>query len=415
MVGPWAARFRQAYLPPESPPGTPVEGSATSVDLMRPPAQESLPPEEVGRPWQGVRPEVWLTPDTPLRSAPRGDAELVDHPDAFANVKVLESRGDWHRVTWRGVEGWVRITPSDEPPLGRAPSPVVPIAPQPPDENLLNSLRELLGAREEVRPLGPYTLYTDVRDGALLEHLERVASRLEEVYVARYGRAPLGTPRAAVVLYASSATYRRAQEQSPRLAGLASSGHATTGLAVLYAEGSRESAASTLVHELVHLINRRAIGPALPPWLDEGMAEDLSSSEIGADGRPRPGTLGGGRRVSGPWIRFEGGQATLLTLRRRLREGGLPPLQGILERDWEGFVHGAPEDVQMRYALSGFWIRYLLDAENGRRADAFRAFLNAVAAGEQPSAEMLRESLGLPWRRLDAGLRVWLEMQLGPS
>jgi hypothetical protein len=174
----------------------------------------------------------------------------------------------------------------------------------------------------------------------------------------------------------------------------------------LYDGGRRRGdVAATLVHELVHLLNRRSLGPALPPWLDEGLAVDLGLSEIDAAGGLVPGRLGGAVVEDASRIELAGAPAALHKLRGAYERGALPPLASLLELDWEGFVAG--ERIELHYAAAWFFFRYLLDPVSGLEAGT-RAFFASVAAGGPADAEVLRARLGRSWPELEAGLRAWV-------
>ncbi|NIW29369.1 MAG: hypothetical protein GWN07_19375, partial [Actinobacteria bacterium] len=83
-----------------------------------------------------------------------------------------------------------------------------------------------------------------------------------------------------------------------------------------------------------------------------------------------------------------------------------------LHLDWDDFVRSDRSGVN--YAASAFWVRFLLDGEDGRYAPTFRDYLRAVSRGEPATPEALRERLGLPWNVVDARFRLWLDFQDTP-
>ncbi|MGH2628331.1 MAG: hypothetical protein ACRDHY_16965 [Anaerolineales bacterium] len=234
-----------------------------------------------------------------------------------------------------------------------------------------------------------------------------MAAAFEDAYRGRYGLAPVGEPAETVVLFAGEAAYRAFQEREAQLAGLAASGHTVPGPVALFDGGrGRAEVAGTLVHELAHLLNRRAIGPALPSWLDEGIADDLALSRIDEAGRLAPGTLGGAVVQEGHRRELFGAPAVLHRLAAGIEEERLRPLPELLDLDWGPFVAGA--GARLHYAQASFWVRYLLDGEGGALAPAFRAFLAGVAAGGSVAPEALRSRLSRSWEELEAGFRAWL-------
>jgi hypothetical protein len=399
FIGSLATRFRDHYATP--PPQMSPQGDAEEIYTVRR-FVPVVPPLDEG--------EVWVLPGQPMRSKPSETSPTMFEFAAIANVRRLEKRGDWYRIWHRGSEGWVYLKgymENGEPPYGRDALPPGPLPPLPPDPEALQVARDLLidGGRS-VR-LGPWELLTDSDDDELIRHLAEAAEGLEDAYIRRFSREPLGTPLEVVVLYQDEAPYREVQNRSDSLLGLAATGHTSSGLSVFFVgDRSPQAVASTLVHELVHTINRRALGPALPPWLDEGLAEDLATSQFGPGG-PMAGTLGGERRSQGHRAVTSGGLASLWQLRELTRSGRLPSMREVLELDWVSFVR--PEKGSLHYGLANFWVRFLLDEDEGRYAESFRTFLDTVAAGGPVSGEALRRQLGDSWMGLDARFALWIE------
>lgn len=299
--------------------------------------------------------------------------------------------------------------PASPPPRREAePAEVLPPRPLPgraPSPELLRRATEALEAGRQI-VLGPYVTTTDVTDEALLRRLDGLAREVEGAYQRRYGLTPVGEAREAVVLYRREADYRRLANEDSRIAALASAGHTSQGLVLLFAGGRTDAeVGATLVHELVHLLNRRALGPALPPWLDEGLAEDLAMSRATAEGRLETGTLGGSAIDAGDRIDLRGGLAAALTAQRALDGGRLPRVQTLLDSHWEEFVNAGRDE---RYDAACFLVRYLLDGEGGAMREAFRGYLAGVAAGGSVESEELRRRLDRPWPLLDLGWHAWL-------
>jgi hypothetical protein len=164
--------------------------------------------------------------------------------------------------------------------------------------------------------------------------------------------------------------------------------------------------AATLVHELTHLANRRALGPALPPWLDEGLADDLATASIGAGGGLDPTALGGSVERAGSGVTYHGPRADLRRLSALAEAGDLPSLSRLTALDWEGFVLPARRDVH--YPLAGFFVRFLLAGEGGALREPFRDFLASVAAGESADGPALIRRLDRSWDSLQWSFELWL-------
>lgn len=420
-VGPYARELRRRG--PE-PFAIPPEGGEEIADEEVPePVRRRLSPNPAPRPVTGIEipidaePEgverVTVKPGIPLLAEPRPGAPRVITPSKIAVLKVLDRRPGWVQVQYGEVTGWLptRDWVGPEPPLGSDPDPVRPVTGRGPDEQRLGWARARLMPPEVVGNAGPYLIYTDLRDPARLRFFDRVAAGLEAVYRSRYGVSPVGEPAEAVVLFSRESDYRAFLRQATSVAELPASGHTGHGIVSLY-DGRRPQSevASTLVHELAHLLNRRAIGPALPSWLEEGIADDLSQSRIDRSGRLLPGTLGGVTVRVGRRIEMHGARAALQDLLDAAAAGRLRPLPRLLALDWDEFVR---QNGELSYAQSSFFVRYLLQGEQGALAPGFRAFLQEVSNGKPPEPELLRERLGRSWPMLEAGFRLWVLAQRG--
>lgn len=421
VVGPLVAKVRDLYLPPRQPSDAAEVGAPREVWIPLVPRPE--PPEPVVV--DTGSPRTWVPPGTVLYTEPRLDAPVVATVPTYAEVGVLEQRpadalareerpAHWYRVIYGRQRGWVRLVEpaAGEPPLGRAPEPVVPLPGQPPDSRRLELALDLLGPQRRSLPIGSYLLYTDVDDALLLQRLEAVAEGLEPAYRRRFGVGLVGDSAEAVVLFETRDDYRAYQRAWTRLGGLRVAGHAGHGLVAFYRQNRLpRELLSTLVHELTHLLNRRALGPALPPWLDEGMAEDLTWAEIDVAGRIQPGTWGGDRLVEEEGrSRSEAVTGGLAVYRRlpllaeTLDRGRGVPVRQLVTRDWETFMR---RNRPLHYQLSGLLVRFLV--EDPELAPRFRRFLTDTAAGEPLTPERLRTTLGLSWEELDRRLAAWVE------
>ena len=411
-IGPLAQAFRQRYAPAgsgASEPGEdagPARNDATD-DLRRlPPSAWIDPPMPVGE-------TMWLLAGAVLRHQPSHDAPLIETLDGITNVIQLEQRDDWYRVFRHGYEGWVYVEDyaTTGPPYGETPDAPGPLLGRPPDEHELAAALELLGSDARSLTLGPYSASTDCQDATLLRRLDLVAKGLESAYVTRYDRQPVGSPMAAVVLFARRQDYQRLRDARRELAGLPASGHHSQGLIAFYVgRRSASEVIATFIHEVVHTFNRRALGPALPPWLDEGLADDLAVSQVDAEGQLDPMRLAGEIQHLNGRFTMHGAFASLTDLDRARRGGRLPSLDHLMAMDWDAFVRS--EDISLHYDLSAFWLRYLLQGQGGRHSAGLRAFLDHVAEGGEVTAAALADHLqmGLPW--LEGAFHGWLDLQV---
>lgn len=425
-VGEWVVRFRARYSPAPPPPRrTGPAGTEVIVvpEWVAEPGEPMLP-----APGEASGDRIWVAAGEPLRAAPDEGAAPHGRLERYLYLPVLERRDEWARVASPQGEGWVRpfrgrgaarrgdadAAPWEgEPPLGRATVPPGPLPGRAPDPAALALAADLLGVDGPTGRLGPYTLYTDAPRGRLFA-LDRLAAGVEPAYRARYGRVPAGSAREAVVLFDREEDYRRLQAADSVLAGLPASGHTGGGLVAAYIgdQGPAEVAA-TLVHELAHLLNRRALGPSLPPWLDEGIADDLAGSEVGPAGELSPGRIGGSVIEHEARVELRGAVAALRQLDEALASGGAVPLARLTAMEWEEFVRS--DDSSLHYAQASFFVRYLLDGGDPGLAGGFRRFLDAVADGGAPSGEALRAGLGRSWGELEAGMAEWVGEQVSAS
>lgn len=236
-----------------------------------------------------------------------------------------------------------------------------------------------------------------------------MASGLEVLFAARYGLDPIGEARETILLFAEEAAYRAEQAAEDELAPLAAAtGHAGHGLVLLY-RGARsaDEVLGTLAHELSHLLARRAIGPALPPWLDEGIADDFGASRIDEAGDLVPDSWSRVVRRREREVEISGGEAGLRRLVAALGAPDPPHVEALLTRDWEEFV-AAPEG-ELAYAHATCLVRYLL--ADRELATPFRRYLAAVAGGAPATAAELERILERSGAELDRGLRSWVFRQ----
>ena len=255
-----------------------------------------------------------------------------------------------------GGEAWVDLAaPRDtSPPFGEAPLPPRPLAARPADSRRLDAAVALLESPHREQSLGGYRLLHDLDEAAwrALEPTVRVALEgIEPLYSARYGVAPIGRPEETLILFRTEGAYRKLQLELPEVGGAPTTGHAVAGLVATYA-GARDAreVGSTLAHEIGHLLTRRALGPALPPWLDEGLADDFSIEALARSSGGDP--YAGWRTVSPERIDYGGPLAGLALLLRRLGAGQLVPLEELLGIPRETFY--AEPDRERLYHQSGF-------------------------------------------------------------
>ncbi len=345
----------------------------------------------------------WFLPGQPLLEAPETGAQSIVTLSALAYLPILELDGQWAYVTYKGYTGW-----SDtewEPPFdrGKARQGILRHRAEPVRGNdpwRLKAAQDVLGQRSTEVAVGGYRLYTNVPDEDLLAFLNDAATAAERGYFARYGRLPSGDPVRSVVLFATEDGYRRfAATQNSANPGT-NIGHAGAGVLAFYAEGRRrEDLVRTLVHEITHLLNDRSLARALPPWLEEGTAEDLG--DVWFEPFPLPAVDGELSNIAS--VGVQAFERRVFFLEGPLRAKQLPHVGRLITLDYEAFHQPGVESGA--YAHSVAFVRYLLDGEDGRWTEGFREFLGKIATGTPAN---LLDLLDCDADTLDAGLRGWL-------
>lgn len=416
-VGSLASGFRSAYgsAPKRGEPVETVSRSGAAAERIE--AHGGVEGFDRAR----ARQQVWVEPGIPVQVAPDPDSEILARTEFLGNYSLTERRGEWFRIYRyfaddRVLDGWVLLEDYEEPSTERLqrPDPVLPLAAVPPDAKKLRRARSIMVNGGVEVPCGPYTLFTDVEGDPIVEVCGPLASQLEEVYRERYGLIPVSGPAEAIFLFRSQASYEAFISDDERIPA-EKGGHAAParGYLALHSEAlPREVVTSTLLHELTHLLSRRALGPALPPWLSEGLADDLAESRLAETGRLVPGELSAYSLGSDTVVHHFGGVTSAARLIEALDDTGLPELRELVQMGSQEF-HEAPMEA-LHYALSSFWVRYLLSGDPGSEPDGFRAYLEAVASGERVTPDLLIEHLAGDWAELEAEFRAWLRFQTLP-
>jgi len=348
-------------------------------------------------------------------SRPAGGTPLA-RVDSLIELPVLEVLEGWARVRFGTVTGWVPL-PTEVDRAGEE----LRLLPRAADEERLARARALLGGAAPDPATGSLPLYTDVTDPDLLALVRPLLSGLASAYEDRYGLDPSGEPVEALVLFRSDADLDRLLAAEGELRPVVDAGLTRDGIAVTSA-GDREPEvmARVLVHEAVHLLNRRVFALPPPIWLEEGMANDLAYSRFTPDGEIVLASLGGSSHTAGEQLLYnpggwlESGRRTLLSgpaASLAILEASFRPedLEALLELDDDGFFQ--PAGRQQRYDLAAFLVRYLLDGAPEERRRAFRDLVRRLAdSTELPPT--LEETLGVSVRELATDLHAWLRDRL---
>lgn len=407
VVGRLATSFRQAYLPPPPVPRETLPEAQPGVEVI------TLPPVNSSEPRY-----VWVQPGDALHTEPDVASPVVETMTSIRNLSVVLQRGDWYRV-WvprsgaRPLQAWVLLM-GYEPPspevLQQA-DPVLPLPASPPDASRIAVARQLMANGGEELECGCQPLFTDASEDDLIELCAPLTSSLEDLYQGRYGLQPVGPPAEAVLLFRRAVDYRKFRdlEKLPFDTGLAHASPARGYLAIYRGERTTGDVLATLVHESTHLLTRRSLGPALPPWLAEGMADDLAESQIDTRGVIIPDRLGGDAAHENGRIVRSGGQAAAIQLQEAIEADALPTLRELVAMEESQFYRS--DRVQLSYALSSFWVRYLASDFDPGLTRGFRQYLQDIASGVPLDTELLRIRLGRDWDDLESGFRIWVHLQ----
>ena len=405
------APSRTGPNPVNSPESLPIpegaDGLTGGFTPMRPaPSSEApapTPPPQAAEP-RAVKQWNWFLPGQPVLEKPTAGAKVLTRLKSLAYLPVFTLDGTWREAHFDGRDGWLDSTwqPSFSREDGRrgwrrerADSRWVI------NKESLRSAFEILGSDAPQKEVGDYRLYTDVDDILLLAWLEGAAEVAEQAFFARYGRVPSKAPEHAILLFARTEDYQRFTRENSRVPLSGHAGHAGAGYVALTAErhGS-EAVVQTLIHEIGHILTRRALSARLPPWLLEGLASDLGYFWTEQDlYSPRR------RRGGGSIAVFGGFQARALRLQKLMKQGELPHLVQVLRLNRESFYS---EQSSVNYGVSTFFIRYLLDGEDGALAPGFLEFLDLIAEGKPSDLAAL---VGRSGEELNDGLRRFIEAE----
>lgn len=346
----------------------------------------------------------WFLPGNTIRAEPRTEGEVQARLRSLAWLPVLDREGVWAEVVHGGERGWIDTSWQPDHPRKGARRGLLRHRTEPvrsSDWGDLVRARKILGVKRATVKVGAYDLLTDVEAPELIHFLDRAAAAAEDAYFARYGRLPSGNPGRTAVLFAKRQGYREFSGSNSLLAS--HFGQARTGILAFFAEGqSREELAGTLVHEITHLLNDRALAWNLPTWLEEGLATDLGSVWV-EDSR----IVRDLDQVRGRGLAIQSTDMRYLLLGEILDQGGLPSSATLMNLDYKSFhTDGKIED--WAYAHSFALVRYLLDGDAGRHRAAFLKFLKKIAGGWGADPRVLLEILDLDMRQLDRGLQAWL-------
>ncbi len=140
------------------------------------------------------------------------------------------------------------------------------------------------------------------------------------------------------------------------------------GLATWTGGRGRREVYEVLQHEGFHQFAYDYIGPALPVWINEGIAQYYEDAII-VGNRMQMG-LANARRID--------------LIKRTIEAGGTIPVQQLTTMDgetWAAALRGDSERASLQYAQSWSIVYFLIHADNGKYQGAFIRYLNLVSDG----------------------------------
>ena len=342
-----------------------------------------------------------------FREGPSGDAATLETTRVLRDYRVVQRQGAWAQLVLGTVDGddrlgWVDLAAErdmSDPPLGNDPVPPKPQPASPATKRQIALVMDHLEQPIDQSNAAGYTVLMGFRDLPLRAAVTTELRNLESRYRRRFRLSPIGKAVETVVIFDTEQRYRDFENTAPALAGLGSAGHSTRGLIALFrGDRSQTDVVETLRHEVVHLLNRRAIGPALPPWLEEGLADELAVLAELQEEDP----FAAHRFRLGKQTLYRGPLASLRLLLQAEASGQWVSLQRMLGMDWEQFVKGGRSSLL--YAESSFFVHWLLETDE----NAFHRYLNSISVGRPASAAELSRSFGRTVSQLDEEYRSWI-------
>jgi len=141
-----------------------------------------------------------------------------------------------------------------------------------------------------------------------------------------------------------------------------------TGLATFVEGQSGRRMLHVLQHEGFHQFAHLRIGPNLPMWANEGMAEYFGYAIL-VKGKLRTGVAP---------------EAAVQSLRAAVERDEVFPLSELMalsNQEWNANVRSGSPMARMMYAQSWAVVHFLIHAEKGRYADAFSTYITRLATG----------------------------------
>jgi hypothetical protein len=153
--------------------------------------------------------------------------------------------------------------------------------------------------------------------------------------------------------------------------------HQLQGLATWTNSRSRRKTFEVLQHEGFHQFAWHAIGPNLPVWLNEGLAQYFEHAVLDEDGRMSLG-LTSRARIERVQAAIERGDALpTITLMR------------ITGKQWANVLRNNPDRANLLYAQSWSLAYFLIHSSEGEHQPKLLDYLKRLAKGDRPDDALL--------------------------
>ena len=147
--------------------------------------------------------------------------------------------------------------------------------------------------------------------------------------------------------------------------------HEVQGLATWAESGNRPRTFRVLQHEGFHQFALNYIGPNLPVWINEGLAQYFEDSVIV------------GQRLAVGLT----SPSRIVRVKEAIEDGSVMPLASLAQissRQWNQAMRDRPQDSAMLYAQSWSLVYYLIHGNDEGHRGAFVEYLKLLSQGSEP-------------------------------
>ncbi len=216
-----------------------------------------------------------------------------------------------------------------------------------------------------------YRVYTTMTRQSVVDRIPLFLERAMAHYTTALAPLPKPGRRLDTYLFESRGQWEaKTRQMLPKQAStfltLGRGGFTTRGISVLYYIG-RKDTLSIAAHEGWHQFSQETLRSQLPLWMEEGIATYMEGYISYPDGLPR----------FRPWANLE----RYHTLREAVRADGLLPLNAVLGRTPQSFLHESKSRLLVYYAQVWALTLFLAEGENGRHRLALQEVLMDAARG----------------------------------